>query len=772
MTSPASAARSRPALRTVTLSLASLLALGCREGAAPGNGDGTPLAADAPIEVLVEAETLAPPSSERPNRLFRGWRPVRRGRHEGAFRTAGATASLRVVTLRPEARTLVLDLADDRSTRSALTEGGHLEVRIDRGAAQPVPIADPLTIRLPPGIAPGPHLVELALPERGRRPFTVETVSLRPVLRGGRAGRDGGELALHGPAAIDLHARPGAGASVAGEVCPAGTLGTTAGLSATLVAETGEEVAGWRGGGALDRLSGCRRIELGPVADDRPVRLRLTAAPGASGRWRNLSWRGGSRTIAAPKGLPAAPAFEPPRLVVLYLFDALRADAVGRLGGGLPADRPIAGDGVSAVLDRLAAEGHAFREHRTAAPNTLLSIRQLFAGHPVIDGASWKAVGEALPHFAEGFRAAGYRTGLFSGNGYVSEAFGLARGFDHVSEDALFEPPPEWAGAGWVNRNAERVHAAALDWLDGLPSGEPVFLYLHVIHPHGPYAPPPGLEERFTAGIPSRISGANETLIGIERGRREASAADRERLRALYLASVAQADAELGRLVDALAARVPPEEAVLFVTSDHGEELFDHGGVLHGHTLYEEQLRVPLVVWAPGRAPPGETTEITDVFDLHATLADLAGAAETADGGSAGRSLLPEIDGRQQDLRGDPRLHFAASDGIAGGLFSVRWRRWKYIWARGTDRSWAVGLGPGRSWDRWYLYDLETDPDETRNLATGTGVVEGWLRTELRSWVADRLAERHLDLEAPGASDSPALDEEDRARLRALGYLD
>jgi arylsulfatase A-like enzyme len=440
--------------------------------------------------------------------------------------------------------------------------------------------------------------------------------------------------------------------------------------------------------------------------------------------------------------------------VVLYVMDALRADTVGHLGSP---------PGISPTIDRMAREGFTFRDHRSTAPNTLLSIRHLFTGRVLVNAQAWRRIGSGLPTLAETFEAAGYRTGLFSANGYVSAHYGLARGFGHVSREALLDlESPDPAP---VNRSAERVHSAALEWLATLPEGAPVFLYLHTIHLHNPYAPPPDLEARFTAGVASTIRGDTLTLRDLLRGRRTASPADRERLRGLYRASLAYNDRELAGFLEDLWRRFPRHESLVVLTADHGEELFDHGGVLHGYTLHEELLRVPLVVWGPGYVKGGETREVTDALDLHATLVDVSGAAA---GEGDGRSLLDLVTGRGGPP--PPRLHFAASEGIPGGSFAVRSGRFKYVWARGTERTWAMGLGPARSWDREYLFDLAKDPGERTNLAGSWSVREDWLRTRLRAWTRTRL-ERSRSAAEPEAAEPP-LEESDRRRLRALGYVE
>ncbi|HEY7215000.1 MAG TPA: sulfatase-like hydrolase/transferase, partial [Thermoanaerobaculia bacterium] len=179
------------------------------------------------------------------------------------------------------------------------------------------------------------------------------------------------------------------------------------------------------------------------------------------------------------------------------------------------------------------------------------------------------------------------------------------------------------------------------------------------------------------------------------------------------------------------------------VTADHGEELFDHGGVLHGYTLYEEMLRIPLILWAPGRLRPAVVESPTDTLDFRAALLDLAGFH--AEDPSA--SL--------------PRL--AAASSLRGGLYAAWSPRFKVIWAPRTSSAWGMGGGWGRSRDPEYVFDLVRDPGETVNLAGSDSFEVAWLRSRLLAW-----AERGRTVEEP--AEAPT-DRETRERLRALGYV-
>ena len=232
------------------------------------------------------------------------------------------------------------------------------------------------------------------------------------------------------------------------------------------------------------------------------------------------------------------------------------------------------------------------------------------------------------------------------------------------------------------------------------------------------------------------------------------------------------ADAELGRFLDAVERLRPRSEQLVALTSDHGEELFDHGGVLHGYTLYDEMIRIPLVLWSPGRVPPGEAWELesagpgpTDPLDLHATLSALVSEDSPPD---AGRSLWPWLAEpstgtvRRMEPGMIPEVHFAAAASVKGGIFSAQTPRWKLVYAPRTGPRWGQGSRLGRDYSPAYLFDLQENPGETRNRIGEGGLEAAWLRARLRAWV-----ETHR---ANDATEEPRLDPEVSRRLRALGY--
>ncbi len=534
------------------------------------------------------------------NRFLTGWWPEKEGR-QLLLTPEAPRARLQIVHLDKRPRTLLLDLAAPPAAP------GNVRVRAAGRDLGAFPVADPTEIRLPGDLPEGVVDVDLAFEPAVR----VLAAAVRPTLPAGKIEIEREDLTQLGDSLVRIVRRVTPGTELVGTFMPFADLGP--GQSFELTVERPD-------GSTIRRLSWAPhvwsrffsrpviRLPLGGTSGWIRVCLRARGK-GAGARWHRLGFRGeepASKIQAEP-----IPPFPKPRLVVVYVLDALRADFVGHLGG--PA-------GVSPTIDELAREGITFREHRSVAPNTLPSTKALFTGHAFASRGGWKLAPGDGPTLAELFKAAGYHTGLFSGSVYVSPAYAADRGFEHVAEGVQIDDESPEARKTPFNDNAARVQDAALQWLSTLPKDEPAFLYVHVIHPHNPYDPPEPFRSRFTAGIPSAIDGGTKTLIDVKQRRLSITPADRQRLRGLYAGSLAYADSEMAGFLKQIAGRVPPGETLVAVTADHGEEHFEHGGILHGYTLFQEQLRIPLVLWAPGRLRPAVVRERTDTLDLHATL--------------------------------------------------------------------------------------------------------------------------------------------------------
>ncbi|HYN20625.1 MAG TPA: sulfatase-like hydrolase/transferase [Thermoanaerobaculia bacterium] len=684
-------------------------------------------------DALVEEREIARPPGLGGNRFLTGWWASRKGK-QVILSPVAPRARLQMVHLGTLPRTLALDLEQPPVSPATV------RVRAAGRDLGTFPVADPTEIPLPGDLPEGRINVDLTFEPSVR----VIAAGIRPFLPAGKVAGRGADIVQSGESLVDMARRISPRTTLVGRFVPPAEPGPDQRFELTVEQEDGSPIRRFSWSPSFwNRILRAKPIEL-PLGDtDGWVRIRLRArGDGRPGRWEKL----GLREVIRAETSPARTLrpFPRPRLVIVYVMDALRADFVGHLGG-LP--------GVSPTFDRLAREGITFRNHRSVAPNTMPSTKALFTGHTFVSRGGWKLLPEDGTTLAEQFKAAGYRTGLFSGNVYVSSAYGTDRGFEHVAEDVLIdgysqeEKPP-------FNDNAARAHAAALKWLASLPSGERAFLYFHTIHPHNPYDPPDPYRSRYTAGIPSSIDGSTQTLSSIKARRLTSTPADRRRLRGLYTGSFAYNDAELAGFLKEAAAWAPPGETVMALTADHGEEHFEHGGVLHGFTLFEELLRIPLVLWAPGRLRPAVVTARTDSLDLHATLIGLAGLRRKSDG----RPLLPLA--RNENAA---YVHKAAASSVRGGIYSALHGRWKVVWAPRTGSQWGQGDGLGRSRDPEYLFDLQKDPGEQVNLAGDGDLEAAWLRERLLAWV-----KKHRD-EGKGPGEQ-AVDKKTLDRLKALGY--
>src|SRR5256714_4660730 len=246
--------------------------------------------------------------------------------------------------------------------------------------------------------------------------------------------------------------------------------------------------------------------------------------------------------------------------IVLITIDTLRADHVGAYG---------AGPGLTPTLDGLAAGGVRFDRAETAVPLTGPAHATILTGqYPPTHGVRGNVVftlGSRYPTLATRLKRAGYVTAAFVGAYPVAAAFGFGQDFDTFNEE-FHESAPGEQGA---ERRANDVADAAIRWLSsGQASGRAFFMWTHFYDPHAPYDPPEPFRTRF-AGRP-------------------------------YDGEIAFADAQIGRVLDALRSAGHADDTVVIALADHGEGLGDHHEMTHGVLVYQSTLRVPFIVSAPG----------------------------------------------------------------------------------------------------------------------------------------------------------------------------
>ena len=404
--------------------------------------------------------------------------------------------------------------------------------------------------------------------------------------------------------------------------------------------------------------------------------------------------------------------------VLLVTIDTLRADRVGAYGGTA---------GLTPTIDGLARDGVRFAHAYAHVPLTLPSHASLMtASYPTRNGVHDNGtfrLDRSTPTLATALKAAGYRTGAFVGAFVLDARFGLNRGFDRYDDRML-------GGAGDgepVQRTADQVLVPAYEWITASPlasgpaplaapaapavAARPWFAWVHLYDPHEPYAAPEPFRARYAATP--------------------------------YDGEIAYADAALGRFVARLRATPALDRTLIVIAADHGESLGEHGERTHGLFAYDATLRVPLVIWAGGRIPPGVFDQTMRLVDVVPTLLDLIGTA-----------ALPQVDGRsvRPVLAGEHPFEDSGSYFEAlNASFTRHWAPLTGILRGGVK---LIDLPEPE------LYDLAGDPGELRNLYASQ-------RERARD------LERRLDTVTRGAAPpAPAAIAPDAAaRLRSLGYV-
>jgi arylsulfatase A-like enzyme len=451
--------------------------------------------------------------------------------------------------------------------------------------------------------------------------------------------------------------------------------------------------------------------------------------------------------------------------LILINIDTLRADHLGSYGYRRD---------TSPFLDQLASEGILFEQARANSSFTRESVSALMTGRLPTSGGSLGWDARPSPHAAvlgESLRDAGYRTGFFSNTVMLTDP-GFTRGFEEVQHLA----------ANWgISQAGPLLSESAISFVRR-HRDEPFALYLHYLDPHGPYQPPEANQRRFADPLFSEPVGLYPTvrlhLKALMAGGFGPGEPRFEDLMLRYDAEISHTDEAIELLFSAVEKLGLLDHTVVVVISDHGEEFLEHGFVEHGWTLYEESLRVPLILWAPSALRPRRITEpatSVDVFPTLLQLLEIPYEGEALDG----RPLLDTPD--SADERPSIAELFIREQSMLRTVVSGDWKytavyRWLEPDRRGRaakagdilrKRGYPTGMSLWPPVVREELYYLPDDPGEQRDLAASAPNELERLRAALD--VYRKRCEAH-GLPASADAESP-LTELDQQRLRALGYL-
>jgi arylsulfatase A-like enzyme len=423
----------------------------------------------------------------------------------------------------------------------------------------------------------------------------------------------------------------------------------------------------------------------------------------------------------------------------------------------------------------LSESGTVFTQAVSHGPATPYAFPALHTSSLPLSHGGYEYLDEARTLTSEALSRGGWRCIGIHANPWLGERYGYGRGYDDYRDVGEFSLPllddvreqlvgrfgldhPVYRAAQYVYRYAQKPLAslggggtdevvAARDALEDAP--DRTFVWVHLLTPHAPYTPDEQYREAMD--VPPFEGSATKLTTRAQHDPDSLTAREREAVRRLYAAAVRQADDEVARIVDAA-----DEETLVVVSADHGEALFEHGQLGHEPALYDELLRVPLLIRPPAGEPVATARVDTQArhADIGPTLLDYAGidAPDTW----IGRSLRPAIEGDR--LGEELAVSEVASTPTTPGQIdpdalqvAVRTPRRKVI---ATPDGSVEG------------FDLTSDPGENDPVVDPSG--DEWDR--LRDALDARLGE--VEAEIGDAPSRAAHDDETEQRLRDLGYLE
>lgn len=461
---------------------------------------------------------------------------------------------------------------------------------------------------------------------------------------------------------------------------------------------------------------------------------------------------------------PAEAATPPRPNIILISIDTLRADHLGCYGYS---------KNTSPNIDRFAGENVLYKNAFAQAPYTLPSHASMFTSLYPNQHLAVQALSEDHITMAEMLKVEGYATYAITGGGLVSERFGLMQGFDSVEYNK---------DSGYISEDRE-IHSKILTSLSLLKDvKQPFFLFLHSYQVHVPYLHPKEYDIFYEGKYNGKITGdfiedmkyqARDELKNVDKQNSfkiirffKLSDENRKRMISHYDQGIYYTDTELQIFFDALKKAGMYEDSLIVLTSDHGDEFFEHGGWQHGHTLYNELIHVPMIIKYPGfmKQKPAEYDFTARLIDILPTMLDVIQV--TTPYHLEGQSLVSN----ERKESGSAAMMIDPD----GEIFKIseisQNREYKYI--QTNDKVIPIDKRShfNRPKDFEELYDLENDWLEATNIIESKPEEKQKL-VEIKKNHINSAAEYSKYLEQLESAEEQVLDPATIEQLKTLGYI-
>ncbi|HET6267985.1 MAG TPA: sulfatase [Acidobacteriota bacterium] len=491
--------------------------------------------------------------------------------------------------------------------------------------------------------------------------------------------------------------------------------------------------------GIISRPSTSKTFDLKPYAG-KIVRISLSAEPVPNTLkphsifWSDVSMKG---QIPPSEIQTAAPLYKDKKPnIIIYLVDALRPDHLESYGYKIP---------TSPNIQNFSKDAAVFDNAYSQVSWTRSSVASIQTGlypssHLVEDRLD--TLPEYLPTLPGELRKNGYRAVGFITNGNISALFHFDRSFDdYIRLGESLKRKEIHAQSGTLFETVSKYVSMKIS-----PTSQPAFLYVHATDTHAPYTPDP----QFQLTLPN-CNADDPAVYNPDKNFRPTNEYTPEQIAciiSLYDSEVLRSDYYFGQFLDLLKKKNLYDNSIIILTADHGESFFEHRVWGHGKTLYESDIRVPLIIRFPQNRFAGEhITQNVRHIDLFPTLLNAIGAPYPK--GLQGTSLLPLVE--------NPR-------NSEPPVFSELALDTHHLKAM-VDDGYKMILNESNS--RIEMYDLRNDPLETTDVAHQHQVRFHYMRVELTRW-ADEMNQRKATLRKPRGAQ---LDPDTAEALKALGYI-
>jgi arylsulfatase A-like enzyme len=397
--------------------------------------------------------------------------------------------------------------------------------------------------------------------------------------------------------------------------------------------------------------------------------------------------------------------------VVLLTIDALRKDALGCYGSQL---------NLTPNLDELARRSLVYTNHISAGSYTQASFPGILTSSYFLEFGEPKRLSDRRTVVCEVVKRGGFTTAAFHSNPYLSAYFGWSRGWD-----VFYDSMKDQVSATVPYIKGDAVNQKAADWLAGYtksPGYKQFFLWLHYMDVHEPYVPAQKYIDKVDSSIDLSPAQMLELFTEVLLQRDVSDAVKIELLRKLYLAQIAEIDEYAGNLFEILERLGLQKNTIVIVTTDHGDEFGEHGGLSHDGKFYSELINVPLIIYDPAVERGEVVNTIVSGVDFAPTICHLFGLPAAPSW--HGQSLLPVEDYVSRGAFGE-----------AVGKLTHKIRpsdRPVHFYQEGSLR-----ISHRTEGDVWQLYNLQTDPAEKNNVIgihAQAESMKGKLRSHITWW--------------------------------------